>query len=279
MNAVYGCHQATDSSGEVRRRLTVYKDKEDEDGYVEDDEEDPPKGMVPLADMLNADAERNNARLSHVGEHLIMEAIKPIQRGEEIFNDYGALPRSALLRMYGYITDNYAQYDLVELPTEMIYEAATDSRNKKSLKTPDLEDFCGVEDGYSVSRPENGTALTQALDSDLQIVINAFASGDPEDLEKERELSLIGLALLHDVLVKRLKCYKLCKAYEVRKACTRSLAEDHQFSPWRRLLMAFHLAVTGFSEPINGRQNIRCRRSTRCRRIRASAMLAIRSDY
>ncbi len=32
----------------------------DDDGFVEDDEEDPAKGMVPFADMLNADAERNN---------------------------------------------------------------------------------------------------------------------------------------------------------------------------------------------------------------------------
>lgn len=32
----------------------------DEDGFVEDDEEDPAKGMVPFADMLNADADRNN---------------------------------------------------------------------------------------------------------------------------------------------------------------------------------------------------------------------------
>jgi SET domain-containing protein 6 len=32
----------------------------DEDGFVEDDEEDPAKGMVPIADMLNADADRNN---------------------------------------------------------------------------------------------------------------------------------------------------------------------------------------------------------------------------
>ena len=32
----------------------------DEDGFLEDDEEDPAKGMVPMADMLNADADRNN---------------------------------------------------------------------------------------------------------------------------------------------------------------------------------------------------------------------------
>jgi SET domain-containing protein 6 len=35
----------------------------DEDGFVEDDE-DPAKGMVPFADMLNADADRNNVSRS-----------------------------------------------------------------------------------------------------------------------------------------------------------------------------------------------------------------------
>lgn len=32
----------------------------DDEGFVSDDEDDLPKGMVPLADMLNADAEGNN---------------------------------------------------------------------------------------------------------------------------------------------------------------------------------------------------------------------------
>lgn len=36
----------------------------DEDGFIEDDEEDPAKGMVPFADMLNADADRNNVSRS-----------------------------------------------------------------------------------------------------------------------------------------------------------------------------------------------------------------------
>ena len=37
----------------------------------------------------NADAERNNARLCCDNEELEMRSIKPIARGEEIFNDYG----------------------------------------------------------------------------------------------------------------------------------------------------------------------------------------------
>jgi N-lysine methyltransferase SETD6 len=32
----------------------------DEFGFVSDEEDDPPKGMVPLADMLNADGDKNN---------------------------------------------------------------------------------------------------------------------------------------------------------------------------------------------------------------------------
>ncbi len=54
-----------------------------------------------------------------------MKALKPIRRNEEILNDYGPLPRSDLLRRYGYITDNYAQYDVVEVSLEDIRQIST----------------------------------------------------------------------------------------------------------------------------------------------------------
>jgi SET domain-containing protein 6 len=38
------------------------QDKDSDDEFEEDDEDEPFKGMVPLADMLNADADRNNVR-------------------------------------------------------------------------------------------------------------------------------------------------------------------------------------------------------------------------
>jgi len=53
-----------------------------------------------------------------------MKAIKPIHEGEEIFNDYGEIPRADLLRRYGYVTDNYAQYDVIELSLGDICQAA-----------------------------------------------------------------------------------------------------------------------------------------------------------
>ncbi|PMD28317.1 SET domain-containing protein [Hyaloscypha hepaticicola] len=89
---------------------------EEGDDLVSDDEKTI-LSMIPLADMLNADADRNNARLCCDNEELEMRSIKPISRGEEIFNDYGQLPRSDLLRRYGYITENYAQYDVAEITT------------------------------------------------------------------------------------------------------------------------------------------------------------------
>lgn len=53
-----------------------------------------------------------------------MKAIKPIKEGDEIFNDYGEIPRSDLLRRYGYVTDNYAPYDVVDLSLDIICKAA-----------------------------------------------------------------------------------------------------------------------------------------------------------
>jgi SET domain-containing protein 6 len=53
-----------------------------------------------------------------------MKAIKTIKAGEEIFNDYGEIPRADLLRRYGYVTDNYAPYDVVELSLDQLCSAA-----------------------------------------------------------------------------------------------------------------------------------------------------------
>jgi hypothetical protein len=44
-----------------------------------------------------------------------MIAIKKIEAGQEILNDYGSLPRSDLLRRYGYLTEEYKKWDVVEI--------------------------------------------------------------------------------------------------------------------------------------------------------------------
>lgn len=103
-----------------------------ESDLTEDNEENPAKGMVPFADMLNADAQRNNARLFHEDDFLIMRATEDIKTGDEIFNDYGPLPRSDLLRTYGYITDNYSAFDVVEISADLLEDVAASSGTERS---------------------------------------------------------------------------------------------------------------------------------------------------
>ena len=55
---------------------------------------------------------------------MTMTAIDRIKAGEQIFNDFGDLPRSDLLRRYGYITDNYKKWDVVEIPLSLVCDAA-----------------------------------------------------------------------------------------------------------------------------------------------------------
>ncbi|KAI9646966.1 Ribosomal lysine N-methyltransferase 4 [Ciborinia camelliae] len=105
------------------------------DDLVSDDGEDEKTilSMIPLADMLNADADRNNARLICDNEELEMRAIKPIPKGDEIFNDYGQLPRSDLLRRYGYVTDGYSAYDVAEISAELIVSLFRNGKVHPSL--------------------------------------------------------------------------------------------------------------------------------------------------
>ncbi|KAF2659072.1 SET domain-containing protein [Lophiostoma macrostomum CBS 122681] len=134
----------------------VHKDV-DEDGYASEDEDDAlPKGMVPMADMLNADADRNNARLFYEEDSLTMKALKPIKAGEEIFNDYGPLPRSDLLRRYGYITDNYAQYDVAEIPTEEIVAHVSSLSHSSTLaeRMDYLDEHDVVDTGYDITNSD-----------------------------------------------------------------------------------------------------------------------------
>lgn len=133
---------------------------QDGDELVSDDEEDEPTilSMIPLADMLNADADRNNVRLCCDNENLEMRAIKPISRGEELFNDYGLLPRSDLLRRYGYITNQYAIYDVVEVSTDrlisLFHPGGQFLDPKLQLDKNDLQkriELCEHEDVYDLS--------------------------------------------------------------------------------------------------------------------------------
>lgn len=168
--------------------------EQDGDELVSDDEEDEPTvlSMIPLADMLNADADRNNVRLCCDNEDLEMRTIKPISRGEELFNDYGPLPRSDLLRRYGYITDEYAIYDVVEISTEHLISLFRHGGQqslgpKLQLDNGDLDkriELCEREDIYDQSYDLKHTASNDPGIPDELLALLFILLLNEESLEK-----------------------------------------------------------------------------------------------
>ncbi|RMZ92230.1 hypothetical protein DV736_g554, partial [Chaetothyriales sp. CBS 134916] len=154
-------------------------ENDDDDDLQSDDEDNPLKGLVPFADMLNADADGNNARLFQEDDgYLIMKAIKPINAGDECLNDYGPLPRSELLRMYGYVTDNYKQYDVVDFDLDLLEKTAGDRRARSKAwqrRKSQLEEMGVLDDGYSFPRPNPTASLDDAIPGDLHMVLREAA--------------------------------------------------------------------------------------------------------
>nr|GAT54993.1 predicted protein [Mycena chlorophos] len=102
-----------------------------EDGEAEDEDEDDSivVSMVPLADMLNARYECENAKLFYEKDSLGMMSTKPIKTGEQIWNTYGDLPNAELLRRYGHV-------DLVPLNESTDASTSDPSANPSALGNP-----------------------------------------------------------------------------------------------------------------------------------------------
>ncbi|KAF2680571.1 SET domain-containing protein [Lentithecium fluviatile CBS 122367] len=198
----------------------------DEEGYASEDEDEAlPKGMVPMADMLNADADRNNARLFYEEEHLSMKALKPIKAGEEIFNDYGPLPRSDLLRRYGYITDNYAQYDVVEIPHDLVTEVAVNARVFSESRLEYLDEQGVIDTGYDIST-NTPFDIHESLSPELIVLVETLLLPDVEyerlkrkgKLPKPEKMSAKGADFLHKLVRARIQQYPTNLEEDMRSA-------------------------------------------------------------
>lgn len=95
---------------------------DEDDEWVEDREGRTTLGMVPMADILNADA-AFNAHIEHGTDALVATTLRPIAKGEEILNYYGPLSSGELLRRYGYVTDAHKRWDLVDMSWEAVIDA------------------------------------------------------------------------------------------------------------------------------------------------------------
>ncbi|KAF2004430.1 SET domain-containing protein [Amniculicola lignicola CBS 123094] len=202
------------------------KKEVDEEGYASEDEDEAlPKGMVPLADMLNADADNNNARLFYESNSLTMKALCPILAGQEIYNDYGPLPRSDLLRRYGYITRNYTQYDVVEIPFEAVIATVCDPEPSgmdsiARLKTSCPQTFSYLEEsglfesGYDISY-SSSFSIFESLSPELIVLVESLIMDDDAfgklkakgKLPKPDKISPKGAVLLHRLVKEKIASY------------------------------------------------------------------------
>lgn len=116
-----------------------------------------------------------------------MKAIKPIQEGEEIFNDYGEIPRADLLRRYGYVTDNYASFDVIEFSLADICRSAglpnSDVESQPRLQL--LEEHDLLDDGYVIPRPSPNATLEDILPMELVALLTTLCQS-PEEFEQRR---------------------------------------------------------------------------------------------
>ncbi|KAJ2891614.1 set domain protein [Zalerion maritima] len=167
---------------------------DEDDGWVEDKEAQVMMGMVPMADILNADAEFN-AHVNHGENDLTVTSLRPIKAGEEVLNYYGPHPNSDLLRRYGYVTPKHSRYDVVELPWESTLSAVKetlaidDNTWGKAISRIDPEE---TEDTFVLER-ETGTTDSNGLltnpapppeipsdmEEQLQLILKAISKANP----------------------------------------------------------------------------------------------------
>jgi SET domain-containing protein 6 len=101
-----------------------------------------------------------------------MKSILPIAKGEEIFNDYGPLPSSDLLRRYGYITQNYSRYDVVELSRDTIVQAAKKrfSASERWIDEQLASEDDEIPDGFLIPRLDSVESPIEAFEDFLPLL-------------------------------------------------------------------------------------------------------------
>ncbi|XP_022061864.1 N-lysine methyltransferase setd6 isoform X1 [Acanthochromis polyacanthus] len=101
------------------------QEEEDDDEDEEEEKAPNPPMMVPMADMLNH-VSNHNANLEFTPDSLKMVCVRPIPKGDEVFNTYGQMANWQLLHMYGF-TEPYPSNsnDTADIPAANLYRVAT----------------------------------------------------------------------------------------------------------------------------------------------------------
>lgn len=162
-------------------------DGEEEDEWVEDREGKTMLGMVPMADVLNADA-AFNAHIEH-GEHaLTATTLRPIAKGEEILNYYGPLSNGELLRRYGYTTVTHRRWNLADLAWESVWAGLKSEMPLKEKEWQQvlemLDEDDELEEGFIIDRGADDP------DSEGRVSEVQKKAGVPEELLEQLKTAM-----------------------------------------------------------------------------------------
>ncbi|KAI1440205.1 SET domain-containing protein [Annulohypoxylon stygium] len=204
-------------------------DPENDDEWVEDKEGTLMMGMVPMADILNADAEFN-AHVNHGEDSLTVTTLRPIPAGTEILNYYGPLGNGELLRRYGYVTSRHARYDVTEISWDLILSVLKDTIKVdeatwgKAVNELDLEE---IEDAFVIERdsgePDSSGQLREEaplkeipadLMEQLYTILKAIRKVSPTTIPDKDTRDEIALTAVHRALELRLAQYPTNQAFD-----------------------------------------------------------------
>jgi SET domain-containing protein 6 len=177
------------------------EDEDEQEEWVEDREGKTELGMVPMADVLNADAEFN-AHINHGEDALTAVSLREIRAGEEVLNYYGPLANGELLRRYGYVTPKHGRWDVVELSWDLVSAGlrevlgVSDAVWGKVLENIDEEE---VEDGFVL---EWGS---EEPDGEGRVGGNVEFHGLPEELGEQVRAFLKVLKKVDDRMAQSLE--------------------------------------------------------------------------
>ncbi|KAM4618347.1 N-lysine methyltransferase setd6 [Polymixia lowei] len=185
---------------------------EEEDDEEEEEEERAPNPpmMVPMADMLNH-VSNHNANLEYTLESLKMVCVRPIRRGEEVFNTYGQMANWQLLHMYGF-TEPYPSNsnDTVDIPMTNLYRAVTpglqsdSDRQRVDEQSGLLRQMVGEKGAFIFGR--QGCLTDTELHTALKVLcmsaeeFREFRENEGWEEEDEEEEEKISLALSNEGL-------------------------------------------------------------------------------
>ncbi|CAJ2506528.1 Uu.00g006580.m01.CDS01 [Anthostomella pinea] len=213
--------------------------------WVEDKEGQILMGMVPMADILNADAEFN-AHVNHGEDSLTVTSLRPIPAGEQVVNYYGPLGNGELLRRYGYVTHRHTRYDVVELSWNLILSVlrelleVDDATWGKAINELDPEE---VEDAFIVDRdleepdsrgevhdPPAFKHLPEDLREQIHMFLKAVRKARAELIPDKRKRDEVTLSAMRRALELRLAAYGTSAADDMKLISGNEISGRHKMA-------------------------------------------------